>query len=62
MLTDALATGHWPVIIWSMVMRSVVQVGILVTGAASGAHMNPAVTVAQAVWGRSFLTADSITS
>ena len=30
----------------------VLQVGILVTGASSGAHMNPAVSVAMGVWGR----------
>jgi len=33
------------------------MVGILVTGASSGAHMNPAVSVAMAVWGRLPLSA-----
>ena len=33
-----------------------VMVGILVTGEASGAHMNPAVSVGMAIWGRIPLT------
>ena len=33
-----------------------VMVGILVTGESSGAHMNPAVSVGMALWGRIPLT------
>ena len=33
-----------------------VMVGILVTGESSGAHMNPAVSVGMAIWGRIPLT------